>query len=639
MSNFRRLTGVGAIVSGMAAIGIMTFADAARAEQVRAEQVRAEQPLSVVYPPDQHETTSDRIFLIGTAPAGETVTVNGQPIDRRSPAGHFAPSLPLQMGENVFTLKAGEQTLTLRVTRTDDQMPSPVGTAFAEGSLSPAENIARLPNEPICFSAVAPANATVSVTLQDRSIPLLPQPSAANLPPNSAVLTLQNQPIAANTTTTAATPYEGCTMFQSGTGMLLYGNNRITGAVPPAPSGGQDLGFPTFNLSLNGQTVTQQGSGKIELLSPDRLQVVEVTADPGAARTGPSTDYSRLTPLPQGTRAAVTARTGDWLRLDYGANNGVWIRASETQPVANAVPPQTVIRSIRSRQVGDWTEVLFPLQTPVPVSLQQDDRTFTLTLYNTTAQTDTIFIDDDPVIRRMDWQQPSPGQVQYTFHTKSDQQWGYRMRYEGTTLILSFRHPPTRTGRSLEGISIVLDPGHGGPEDLGSRGPNGYPEKDVALVISNLLRDRLEARGARVYLTREADVDLELRPRMDFIAEREPTIALSLHYNALPDNGDAENTAGVGAFWYHPQAHDLALFLHDYLVNRLDRPSYGTFWNNLALTRPTVAPTVLLELGFMINPAEFEWITDPQQQERLADALANGIQAWIDSRTSSSSSR
>jgi len=31
------------------------------------------------------------------------------------------------------------------------------------------------------------------------------------------------------------------------------------------------------------------------------------------------------------------------------------------------------------------------------------------------------------------------------------------------------------------------------------------------------------------------------------------------------------------------------------------------FWNNLALTRPSVAPAVLLELGFMINPVEFEW--------------------------------
>jgi N-acetylmuramoyl-L-alanine amidase len=64
------------------------------------------------------------------------------------------------------------------------------------------------------------------------------------------------------------------------------------------------------------------------------------------------------------------------------------------------------------------------------------------------------------------------------------------------------------------------------------------------------------------------------------------------------------------------------------LVARLDRPSYGVFWDNLALTRPTVAPAVLLELGFMINPQEFEWITDPQAQAQLADALAAAIARW-----------
>jgi N-acetylmuramoyl-L-alanine amidase len=103
-----------------------------------------------------------------------------------------------------------------------------------------------------------------------------------------------------------------------------------------------------------------------------------------------------------------------------------------------------------------------------------------------------------------------------------------------------------------------------------------------------------------------------------------------LHYNALPDEGDAAHTAGVGAFWYNAQSHGLAVFLQNYLVEKLDRPSYGVFWNNLALTRPTVTPAVLLELGFMINPQEFEWVTDGEAQKKLADALSNGIEQWVE---------
>ena len=75
----------------------------------------------------------------------------------------------------------------------------------------------------------------------------------------------------------------------------------------------------------------------------------------------------------------------------------------------------------------------------------------------------------------------------------------------------------------------------------------------------------------------------------------------------------------------------MAVFLHNYLVEKLDRPSYGVFWNNLALTRPTVTPSVLLELGFMINPYEFEWIMNSQEQQKLAKTLADGIVEWIKS--------
>ncbi len=584
------------------------------------------QPLNVVYPPNGHETTAAQIFLIGTATPGGNVTVNGQSLER-SPAGHFAPSFPLQLGENVFTLRHGSETLTLNVTRLAETPSVPLGVAFVADSLVPAVNIARLPNQPICLGAIAPPNATVSVTLAGQTIPLAPQPNQALVPPNSAVLTDRNQPILGST----AQSYQGCTTFDPG---LSRSNPANSGSAnlgvirSVALPQGTNLGQPTYQLRLNGQTLQQQALGTVELLSVDAPRVVAVTADPGTARTGPSTDYSRLTPLPQGTQASVVGIEGDWLQLDYGG----WIRTRETAAIASTVPPRTLIRGIRSRQVDGWTEVVFPLQVPVPISLQQGDRHFTLTLYNTTAQTDTIFVPADTVIQRLDWQQLTPGQVEYRFNLKSAQQWGYKLRYEGTSLVLSLRHPPllVRTrDQTLAGVRVLIDPGHGGADDLGARGPTGYPEKDAVLVVGNRLRDRLTALGATVIMTREQDIDLDPNARAALVTQQEPDLALSLHFNALPDDGDAINTSGIGTFWYQSQSYGLAQFLHDYLVENLDRPSYGVFWNNLALTRPTVTPAVLIELGFMINPTEFEWITDVAAQEKLADTLATGIEAWL----------
>jgi N-acetylmuramoyl-L-alanine amidase len=579
--------------------------------------VLAQEPypyLRVVYPPSNHKTSAEQIFFLGTAPTSGQVLINGKVI-RRSQSGHFAPSLPLQVGENTFSVNYQNQAIQIQVTRLSTQPEIPQGLAFAKDSLTPAVDIARLPGELICFSAIATPNASVSVKLGNQTISLSPQPQQAQLPSNLAALTGRNQPAVDR----SASKYEGCTTALGIDSPVVDNTNEV------------DLGKPQFQLTLNDKTINQEGTGKITILSTAKLPVVEVTADAGVARTGPSTDYSRLTPLPKGTRAAVTAREGEWLRLDYGG----WINSKETTIIPGAVPPRSIIRSVGYRPLPKMTEMVFPLQVPVPVSVQQSNKTFTLTLYNTTAQTDIIRLDDNPLISRLDWQQLPQGGVQYTFNLKKNQQWGYKLRYEGTSLVLSLRNAPVRNSKQkpLSGIKILLDPGHGGKEP-GARGPNGYLEKDVNLTVSKLIRDELVKRGATVVMTREDDQEVSLPERQAIIDREEPAISISIHYNSLPDDGDAENTKGVAAFWYHPQAHDLAIFMQSYLVKTRKRPSYGVFWDNLALTRPASAPSILLELGFMSNPDEFEWVTDEKEQKKLAKAVANGIVEWFRSPTS-----
>jgi N-acetylmuramoyl-L-alanine amidase len=559
----------------------------------------AQEPLLVVFPPTNYQTSTEKIFFIGTAPPDGQVLINGKLVNR-SKAGHFSPSFPLQLGENIFKVRYQNQEREIKIIRVSTQPELPQGLGFAKDSLTPAVDIARLPGELICFSAVAPPQATVSVNLVNQNIALLPQPSLAQLPPNSSVLTGLNQP-----NLSSLTKYQGCT--------------TVANAA--------DLGKPQFNLQLNDQRITQTGLGKIEILAPTQLAVAEIASESGVTRTGPSTDYSRLTPLPKGTMASVTGKEGEWLRLDYGA----WINSKETKIISGAVAPQTVIRSVGYRQLAEATEMRFPLETAVPVSVEQGNNSFILTLYNTTAQTDTIRLDDDPLISRLDWQQVSPTQVKYTFNLKKLQQWGYKLRYDNTTLVLTLRHPPQLKNSKrlpLSGIKIVLDPGHGGKES-GASGPTGYLEKDVNLIISQLLRDELVKRGAKVVMTREDDRDVSLVERQTIINKQEPAIAVSIHHNSLPDNGDAEKTKGFGTFWYHPQSHSLAVFLQNYVVKKLGKPSYGVFWNNLALTRPSAAPAVLLELGFMSSPDEFEEIVNPQAQKKMANTLADGITKWF----------
>ena len=413
---------------------------------IAASSARAESSLHLSYPPDHHETFADRIFMIGTADPNQPVLINGESI-YRSPAGHFAPSVPLEIGENVIDVQVGDRRVQRRVIRLSRAPNFPDdGFGFAENSLEPAVDITRQVGELVCFTALAPAaDFEASVSLGNRQIPLLPERNGSELPGNAAVLTGENQP-----QTVMATRYQGCYRFET------------TGS----------WGQPVFELRRGDRRLRETASGRVEIrpahVSP--LPVARIINSEAVSRTGPGTSYSRLTPIPEGVQAAITGEEGDWLRLDYG----VWVNRGEVEVQEAGQPPQGVIRSISSRQRGDRTEIHFPLNRRVPPEVQQEGRRFRLTLHNTTAQTDLIAFNANPAIRSMTWQPLGGDRVQYTFEMTSPQQWGYDLRYDNTTLVLTLRHPPEiNPSQPLTGTTIFIDPGHGGPEDLGATSPTG----------------------------------------------------------------------------------------------------------------------------------------------------------------------
>jgi N-acetylmuramoyl-L-alanine amidase len=570
----------------------------------------AAESLYVSYPPADYKTESDRIFLIGSAPNDAPVSINKSPVVR-SPKGHFASSFDLKAGKNTFEIKYKGETKIVTVTR------SAPGTApqnkFEPGSLEPQGDMARMPGELVCFGATAPTNSQVKVKISGQDIKLQEQANRVGLPDNKAALIDRNQP------------------------QVMYGAGQYLGCAIAVAAA--ELGNPTYQMTTSGTpsvTVSQAAPGKVQILSPLNLEIAQVKVEGGITRTGPSSDFSRLTPLPKGTTASITARQAgnnngtqaNWVRLDYGG----WILAEQVQVTRGiAVPPKTIIKSVISRERPGATDVIFPLQVAVPIAIEQGTNTIKLTLYNTTAQTDIIRFNDNPVVSRLDWKQTAPGIVQYTFNLKSKQQWGYKLKYQGTSLVLSLRHPPKLSQNTLDkplaGTKILLDPGHGG-KDSGAVGPNGYTEKDANLYAAKLLANELAMRGASVYLSREVDKFVGLEDRQTVIDNLEPTIALSVHHNSLPDGGNPA-TKGFSTFWYHPQSQSLAMSIHNYVVKRTGRPSYGVFWDNLALARPASTPSVLLEWGFMSNPSEFELIATPVEQQRMAKAIAESVTIWL----------
>jgi len=232
------------------------------------------------------------------------------------------------------------------------------------------------------------------------------------------------------------------------------------------------------------------------------------------------------------------------------------------------------------------------------------------------------------------------GDVPYhAFAIRADARFdGHFVRYEDNELRLYLRRRKTLAAgvRPLTGITVVLDPGHGGDE-YGAIGPLGrdMPEKDLVMVNAHKLTERLTALGATVHSTRYSDVSVTLQERVALSRQVKPDIFISLHINSVAETTNAGNVRGFTVWYRNPGSAGFARTVLDimYDVN----PGTNRYRNinqaNFYVCRPQWAPHVLFESSFIVNIDDFVWLIDPMQQARLADASVEAILAHFSSLT------
>ena len=196
---------------------------------------------------------------------------------------------------------------------------------------------------------------------------------------------------------------------------------------------------------------------------------------------------------------------------------------------------------------------------------------------------------------------------------------------------------------------VVIDAGHGGV-DGGTQG-FGVLEKRVALATARAAERELRRRGVRVVMTREADVTLSLDERIAFANEREAAALVSVHFNfttASPavrgvetyysDPKDLSAQAAVAAIRGVPVDHaavaaastSLADAIRSGNTRHADPPDRGTRNRpELAVTRRTRCPAVLVECAYLSNRADAARSATPEWQAKLAQGIADGVEAWL----------
>lgn len=367
--------------------------------------------------------------------------------------------------------------------------------------------------------------------------------------------------------------------------------------------------------------------GKLTVRNDTIPQIAELTEELTVARTGPGLGYKMF--LPDGVRLWITGKKGSYYRAHLNHLEDVWVPESNVEFLPEGTPiPFSTIELVRSQSLKKKVRVTFYLRERLPFKIAQTNEPSALivSIYGATSNTDWIRYDfDDPMIQEMSWSQPVNGVYQVEILLNQKQQWGYNPYYDGTNLTVEIKKPPKKY--SLKNLIVCVDPGHG-PDD-GAVGPTRLKEKDANLQLSLVLKEKLEKKGATVFLTRTDQYGVGLRVRTKLAAFVEADIFLSIHHNALPDGVNPFLSHGSSSYYYHPQSHALAAAIQKRLLEKLKLPNFGLYYDNLSVCRITQMPSVLVESAFIMHPEEEMLIRSHKYQQKTADAIIKGLQDFL----------
>lgn len=164
---------------------------------------------------------------------------------------------------------------------------------------------------------------------------------------------------------------------------------------------------------------------------------------------------------------------------------------------------------------------------------------------------------------------------------------------------------------------IVIDAGHGG-NDFGAT-MNGVSEKDMVLNIARQIKKASDKDGTyEVILTRSEDTSTTLTERTEQINKLNPEMVISLHINRTPE----KNTAKSG-YEIFVQNTEKSKNLAEKLSVKLGECSIKE--ENLHILRNSKSPAVLVELGYINNIKEREYMNSSDGQREIAQKFADFI--------------
>jgi len=336
----------------------------------------------------------------------------------------------------------------------------------------------------------------------------------------------------------------------------------------------------------------------------------------------------------RGVRARATMRRGKRIKILYTDEKTLWIKSSaiDSLPPGSTIP-EGIVSDMRTAERDGWASLEINLEQRVPFSVSEYLKPTRLVVhfFNASLSPDSIRMDvNDPLIRNIHWENDSEENLKLVVNINQKRHWGYDPYYRNGKFYLDIKKKPRSGGwfRSpLRDVVICLDPGHS--PDLGAISPFGVAEKDINFEYCKALKEKLEKKGARVFLTRGKADGISLQSRVQFAKFINADIFISIHFNGIPDGVNPFPIRGVATYYNQPHSYRLAYLIQNKMLDYTRAPNFGLYYANLFVCRTPQTIAVLAEPGFITHPVEETMIRSKNYRTRVVNAIEKALEQFL----------
>jgi N-acetylmuramoyl-L-alanine amidase len=174
---------------------------------------------------------------------------------------------------------------------------------------------------------------------------------------------------------------------------------------------------------------------------------------------------------------------------------------------------------------------------------------------------------------------------------------------------------------------VVIDAGHGG-QDPGAISCTGYYEKTVNLSVARKVASLLRQKGLRAIMTREGDEFIELEERAAIANRNNANLFVSIHCDSMENGSKRGFTIYIARSSSWDARRAATAITREMAKTGLD--DQGIRQADYKVLIYTEGPAVLVELGYLSNYQEATMLRDSTFQNRLAEAIANGVASFLE---------